>query len=107
MLAANLSLTTLFGANVVKTGAHPNTTLTIKLSDLGSFDDTSALTGEGIILALLQHLQTNQGSDATRVLEATSSTVLNTKGGDPTLGQSFQVRLYSSASLPPVDPDYV
>lgn len=106
-LDAHLSFTTLFGSNMIHTGANPNTTLTIKLSDLGTFDDTSALTGEAIILALLQYLEGVQGTSGNRILEVRSSPTTGTKDGDITIGTSITVRVFTPAIVGPIDPDDV
>lgn len=106
-LSSNLSLTSLFGENATLTGAHPDTVLNIKLSDLGKFKDTSVLTSEGILLAILQYAKSIQGTETARVLEITSAPLIATRGGEPTIGESNIVKIYSSDPLPPIDPDTV
>lgn len=106
-LAANLSLTSLFGTNATLTGSHPNTFLNIKISNLGTFDDTTALTAEGLLLAILQYAKSVQGSDAARVMEIATTPLIVTRGGDSTIGESNVVKIYSADPLPPIDPDTV
>jgi hypothetical protein len=106
-LAANINMKELFGENVVRAGAHPDTTLTIKLSDLANFSNTEIVTGEGIVLALLQKLNQAQGKEPNRVMEVTSSQSLSSRGNSPVRVQTLTTRFYTIGGIEPLDPNVV
>ena len=106
-LAPNINGQILFGPNFEQVGTSPDTTIKFKLSDIGVTGDTSQLSGEGIILALLQHLEKVQGSDVNRVMEIRSSPIFTSKGGEPAIGQNVTVRIFSTVPVASITPNQV
>lgn len=106
-LAPNINGQTLFGSSFEQDGASPDTAIKFKLSEIGVVGDTSQLSGEGIILALLQHLEKVQGTDVNRVMEVRSNPIFTTKGGEPAIGQTVTVRIFSTVPITDITPNQV
>lgn len=111
MALSHISIPVAFGASATRTGSHPSTVLAITVAELGdgtNINNALTLSPEGIVLGLLQWLNENQGTSATRALEVTRNTpVLTTRGGDTVQGERYTLTIYSSVPVEPIDPDDV
>lgn len=110
-LAANLSLTTLFGASAAKTGSGDSTVISFlpfETGTGGNVTGAATLSPEGIILGLIQKFNDAQGSAVTRRLEITRNLPVSVnRGGTECRGEVFTIRIFSETPVTPVDPDSV
>lgn len=103
------------GAGIFNGSTPPSFTsgqyyLAIKVNELGTLvtGTGSGLTAEGVVLALLQQLNSTagQGTDAARAITVSKSTpVTVTRGGDPVQGERYSVTVYDPTIVGGLDPD--
>jgi hypothetical protein len=103
-------ITTVFGGSAALTDTGAAAVLSFKPSETGvnsNFGAPETATAEGLILALLQRLESQQLITTDRALEISKTAILATKGGLQVNGEQYIIRIFADSSIAPLDPDAV